>query len=521
MNVFLFSIKIQNKFIQKIKMVDVFLVVASVHYTAIVRQHYKPSTGYWFRSIIVLQNSGDTWIHPQLGVKFYSSVLTLLHPRIYTCKTKRLLETNDIMESTWYGVYISILIMVGFLIPVAQFYYESDEEKSFGKRVLEVICYESILLVVLTILLFPIYLLLHFQYPLDIAASSPSNQSKSQTIVSIPTSFPVFCMGFMAFIGWFLFVLFGGVGLSALPMDLINEFLNRPKLIKSSDAASKKVALKQQAVALIEQGTRIKGIKSYDIKIEKEKEIELVNGYWNKRKQKSQVKTEAKKFEAAVLALQEEHEIFKIELDYMNQSPLGFVLKLIGGVIFAIMSILWWFQILLYMCIRPGGFPLVGFLNTMFTYLEKTVMSFLGTILLAFFSIYLLACTQKGNIKFGLKIPFLFTIHPMKVNETWMNSFLFNVNLILITSVAVTQFVCQAFSEYTQGTEISLMFSGQIYYLSFFTWFFSNNVFEITLLTWSAVVLIYLIVRPPQKSQALIDLENKQNKTSDIELTSK
>lgn len=51
-------------------------------------------------------------------------------------------------------------------------------------------------------------------------------------------------MGFMAFIGWFLFVLFGGVGLSALPMDLINEFLNRPKLIKSSDAATKKVVLK-------------------------------------------------------------------------------------------------------------------------------------------------------------------------------------------------------------------------------------------------------------------------------------
>ena len=51
------------------------------------------------------------------------------------------------------------------------------------------------------------------------------------------------------------------------------------------------------------------------------------------------------------------------------------------------------FKSLLYMCIRPGGFPLVGFLNTMFTYLEKTVMSFLGTVLLAFFSIYLLACT--------------------------------------------------------------------------------------------------------------------------------
>lgn len=117
---------------------------------------------------------------------------------------------------------------------------------------LEVICYESILLVVLTILLFVGYTFLNtanipvttLSIPFGKAANSPSNQSKSSTIVSIPTSFPVFCMGFMAFIGWFLFVLFGGVGLSALPMDLINEFINRPKLIKSTDAATKKVVLK-------------------------------------------------------------------------------------------------------------------------------------------------------------------------------------------------------------------------------------------------------------------------------------
>ncbi len=65
-------------------------------------------------------------------------------------------------------------------------------------------------------------------------------------------------MAFMAFIGWFFFVLFGGVGLSALPMDLINEFLGRPKMIKSSDAAEKKRMLKKKATELIELGTKIK-----------------------------------------------------------------------------------------------------------------------------------------------------------------------------------------------------------------------------------------------------------------------
>lgn len=179
---------------------------------------------------------------------------------------------------------------------------------------------------------------------------------------------------------------------------------------------------------------------------EEEKEIALVNGYWSKRKLKSRITTDAKKFEAAVLALDNQYEIFKLELDYMNTNPIVWIFKLIAGIFFVILSIMWWFQMyiicvycsLLYMIIKVNGFPSTGFLNTIFTYLETTIMGWFGTILLAGFSIYLLACTQKGNLKFGLRIPFIFTIHPMKINETWMNSFLFNVNLILITSVAVT-----------------------------------------------------------------------------------
>jgi len=70
--------------------------------------------------------------------------------------------------------------------------------------------------------------------------------------------------------------------------------------------------------------------------------------------------------------------------------------------------------------------------------LENGGAGFIATGLFAFLGLYLLWCTQKGNFKMGVRIPFLFTIHPMKVNETWMNSFLFNVLLILICSVSVT-----------------------------------------------------------------------------------
>jgi len=59
-----------------------------------------------------------------------------------------------------------------------------------------------------------------------------------------------------------------------------------------------------------------------------------------------------------------------------------------------------------------------------------------------------------------------------------MNSFLFNVNLILITSISVTHFCAGAFKEYTCLTDIDLIFEIQIKYLKFFSYFYANHIFE-------------------------------------------
>ena len=42
-------------------------------------------------------------------------------------------------------------------------------------------------------------------------------------------------------------------------------------------------------------------------------------------------------------------------------------------------------------------------------------------------------------LQFGLRVFIIFAIHPMRIGGTMLNSFLFNVGLILVTSVAVVQ----------------------------------------------------------------------------------
>ena len=58
--------------------------------------------------------------------------------------------------------------------------------------------------------------------------------------MELTVSFPIYCIAFMSFIGWFLLVVFGGVGLTALPFDLIREFTMRPVLMTAKEAKEKK-----------------------------------------------------------------------------------------------------------------------------------------------------------------------------------------------------------------------------------------------------------------------------------------
>ena len=71
---------------------------------------------------------------------------------------------------------------------------------------------------------------------------------------------------------------------------------------------------------------------------------------------------------------------------------------------------------------------------------------------------YLLITTVKGNFKLELIIMILGQIHPMKKDNTYMNSILFNVLLVMLTSVSVIQFSIRAFGEYTSITDADIFY---------------------------------------------------------------
>lgn len=71
----------------------------------------------------------------------------------------------------------------------------------------------------------------------------------------------MFLVGLIAFIGWFLFLIFIGVGFSAIPIDLINEFRHRPKSMDKGEFNRRKNKLLQHVQKLRKDGKVLENVK--------------------------------------------------------------------------------------------------------------------------------------------------------------------------------------------------------------------------------------------------------------------
>ena len=97
----------------------------------------------------------------------------------------------------------------------------------------------------------------------------------------------------------------------------------------------------------------------------------------------------------------------------------------------------------------------------------------------------------------------------MKKNATYMNTFLFNVTLILLASVSITHFCSDCLEDYVAFTDINMIFNVQIKYLKFFRFFYKYHIFQYILFGIFVISLIYLLIRPSDNINRV--LKNKPN----------
>jgi len=392
------------------------------------------------------------------------------------------------MGLLWEIVYMAIAILAIVVIPFGIFYYEAedpDEESSARRQFTTAIKWILLCIVVAVLIIVLMWLFLGIAdisvrrtyAPLGNSDPTDPNNLCAGDNCAVYTSFPIrvtipiYIISLLTFVGWFFFILFGGIGLVALPVDLISDYVHRPRPITLDVFAKRKIAIRERAGSLIEQGEKYS------------KDWKNSNGGKMRRKDK----TNFNKFKAQVYLLEEDFE--KLKLAHTGGGNIiWWWFKCALGVVGAFVSITWVLHVILYIFIYP---PVTPFLNTLFIVLDD-VFPLLGTICYGIASFYLLWCVIKGNMRFGLRFLF-FSIHPMKMGATMMNSFLFNTLLILLCALPVVQFCTTAFNEYARLTSIDLIFGVQVKNLRFLKYFWVFYIYA--LLGVALLTGLYFLIR--------------------------
>jgi len=433
------------------------------------------------------------------------------------------------LRIVWKIVYGCIAGMVVVILPFAIFFYEADDEGmnvkaagggTFAQRLncgdckrsfMSALCYELITLTVAVIVLIITWKYLGIaRLPIrstyvniaNIKAIQPissvvaakciagaANQlcacgtgvcSFSVDALFISVTLIIYLGALLAFVGWFLFCIYVGIGLVAVPMDLFSGFKHRPKVFSHAEEVLARNGLRKKAEELIAVGERL-GKNMIEFKKDKHSRSE-------RRKQGLYERMEMNQYRLLVQALETELEQFDLccpENFREHYNPFVPYLKLLGGFFSSILTVLWILHIILYMLFDPY---ISTFLNKFLIFFDGFFPLF-GTLSVGIFGLYLLMCAAKGNFKFGARF-LLISIHPMEMGKTLMNSFLFNLALILLSVLPVVQFCTQAFNTYARLTDADVIFSSTMRYLKFFRYFWAYNAFLFAIL---AVVLLSAI----------------------------
>ena len=76
--------------------------------------------------------------------------------------------------------------------------------------------------------------------------------------ITLQVDVATFYGGLMAWLGWFLLAIFGGIGMAALPLDLILKFTQRPKQMDAVEFAECRMKIQQRVNELVDIGEQLK-----------------------------------------------------------------------------------------------------------------------------------------------------------------------------------------------------------------------------------------------------------------------
>jgi LMBR1 domain-containing protein 1 len=289
----------------------------------------------------------------------------------------------------------------------------------------------------------------------------------------------MYIMALQSVLGWILFLAFAGWGVTAAPIDWLQQYLRRPRaVIAKSEYISRARGLAQRA----------KEIKATSDLLKRQDRTEGRTRAWRGNLRRLQRE----------LATLEDDEA-RLDAVYPQGADgearwvlyqLGFIALGLLGVIGIAASGAWIVHIILYMLPPVPVHPL---LNAMFVALDG-VFPLFGVAAFAAFCAYLMAVAIKGNFLLGVNF-LVVRLYPVRAGATMTSSLLVNVALVLAMSGAITQFCAGAFAAYASSTVVFEIFGNDVLYLRGLRYIYQFNVFLYMFLGVAGLSLLWTVVR--------------------------
>jgi hypothetical protein len=295
--------------------------------------------------------------------------------------------------------------------------------------------------------------------------------------------------------------------MAAMPIKMITYWLKRPRQPDADEIVMSKLILKEETNKSIEELKKL---------ISKKEEIEKLKS--NKNYDRITVNTKINQYQKDLLLCQESlinYEKMRATKqrrhDILEENPLKYFASLIAGCFSIFLSLLIITHSILMI------FQKYIVLETFFVILQKLGMipAVIGYVLLSF---YLLFCILSGYEQLSFMFPQYLGYNQMKINRTWMDTWLIIANILIPGSWAVTTYLLKAlpyFLSFLRGGQLINSFVTKIEYIRPF---FKYNIFYVLMVLFFVFGLAVNLSGAGSEEELLVRLQDVKERLKTREI---
>lgn len=373
----------------------------------------------------------------------------------------------------WEAVYTLLLVYLTIFLPFASYSYQADSDPRITRK--SPLRQASVNSFIVALISWAVIGVLY-----GICHSTPEG----------PVNFFNFLVAVPGFFGWIIFALFGAVGIAALPISLIYGFIKRPRPMSLQDFEEKKKVLGERAALLRTVGEKLRG--------QEETLRKSGTAYYGPRQVK--FRRSLAKYKQVVSLLSDEHKALVESYKKRGSNPFFAYLKVTVGVVTALLSLVWIFQILWTLILADAvGNHSFYFVSDLLVFAVKSKTLVPDLLIYMALCSYLAIVSTCGMLKISMRLQGWLPVETISRQGTHLDTLLSLLAMVLLMSTAINQLAWSVFPSYAGQSAINTQFTYQSTSMRLFKTFYHRKVFEWIFVVIAVLSAIWFCVFPATK----------------------